>query len=116
MTDNKSLEEEFTGEMGRIIAERYLHTLQRVHIGNEMNESLRDVQKRLDKTEITWELCLDLMTSLIVRRYDYILKDAAEAQRTKDLKKLSFHFGIPVEDLQKALAAKDEPLANKENK
>lgn len=44
------------------------------------------------------------------------LYEELKDQRTKDLKKLSYHFAIPVEDLEKALAAKDEPLANKEIK
>lgn len=87
MTNNKSLEDIFFENMRFII------------------HGIFKQQKDWVKPES--ELHYTFTADLVGNHLSKYIYDHIEESHTKDLKKLSYHFAIPVEDLEKALRSKD---------
>ena len=73
-----------TGDMARNIAQKYLQNIQRIQSQHDIEDlTARDFQRKYDKAEITSEVCLELLDSLILSRYDYLVDNAIKLNAQK---------------------------------
>ena len=69
------MEDKLTGEMARIVSNRYLHNLHRVQAEFDMENVTLDAARRSQmRAEVPAEVCLEMMDALIMQRFDYLVK------------------------------------------
>lgn len=78
--------EQLTAEMVRSLSQQYLNNLHRVQAEHDIdNLTRRDMEKSITTAQVTAEVCLNLLDSLIISRYDYLIKQEVERQVEKKL-------------------------------
>lgn len=76
--------EQLTAEMTRALSQQYLNYLHRVQAEHDIDNITRlEIEKSITAAQVTADVCLSLLDSIILSRYDYLIRQEVERQVEK---------------------------------